>query len=259
MELAGRLRSVWQLIPGHAEVKPSDTTLLLTRPRPASERFAAELEAALGPFRRTIVSPVLRIVPTDRFPEVPDRAALAFTSENAVAIAAASMPPAGRVAYCVGDRTAAAAREAGFDAVSAEGDAVALADLIVTRPPGAEIVHLGGAHQRGDLVERLAGAGLPARRLAIYDQAPAELDAAARSALAGECAVIVPLFSPRSAELLSGQACGARAPLYIAALSPAVATAWSGPAPVALAVADHPQASALVAATGRLLAAAPGA
>jgi uroporphyrinogen-III synthase len=66
--------------------------------------------------------------------------------------------------------------------------------------------------------------------------------------------VIAPLFSPRSAALLSGSALqGVRAPLLVAALSPAVAEAWSGPAPAALEVADRPEAAALLAAMERLM------
>ncbi len=240
-------------------MKPSDTTLLLTRPAPAATRFAAELEAETGAFALTVVSPVLDIVPRGAVPDLPDGAALAFTSENAVALAATQRDPGGRRAWCVGARTAEAARAAGYDAVTAGGDAGALAALLFAQPPAGEIVHLSGAHQRGDLAERLSEAGLPARRVVIYDQVPRPLSPAAGKALKGPRPVLVPLFSPRSAALVSSGAAAARAPLLVAALSPAVAEAWKGPAPRGVAIAERPEAGALIAAIARLLAATPGA
>ena len=239
-------------------MKPSDLTLLLTRPRPAAERFAGELQAVTGPFAEVIVSPVLQIVPSGAFPDIPHTASVAFTSENAVAIAEGRLAP-GRRAYCVGDRTAEAARQAGFDAISAGGDADDLAALLAAQPPAGEVVHLSGAHQRGDLAERLAAAGLAARRETVYDQAPAPLSRAARGALAGPRPVLLPLFSPRSAVLASAEAQVARAPLLLAALSPTVAAAWTGPEPAATATAAHPDAQALVGTIVRLVAAVQGA
>jgi len=191
---------------------------------------------------------------------VPEGAELAFTSENGVAVAAPHLGGTGRRAWCVGDRTAAAARAAGFAAASAGGDAAALAALIGRARPAGEIVHLSGRHQRGDLVARLARAGLRARRVVVYDQVARPLPQPARAALAGGAPVLVPLFSPRSAALLSDAvAPGVRAPLLVAALSPAVAAAWDGPGQGALAVAERPEAEALLAAMGRLLARRSGA
>ncbi|MEE4120911.1 MAG: uroporphyrinogen-III synthase [Paracoccaceae bacterium] len=238
---------------------PTDITLLLTRPRPAALRFAAELEAATGPFAATVISPLLDIVPSGPFPRVSAEAALAFTSENAVAIAASRLAPAGRRAWCVGTRTAEAARAAGFDAVVAGGDADALVALLLAERPMGEIVHLAGGHQRGDLAERLAAGGLTARRAVIYDQAPVPPTAEALAALGGPRPVLLPLFSPRSAALAAAMAEGAAAPLLLAALSPAVARGWGGPAPMALVTASRPESEALIDAISSLLAAAPGA
>ena len=237
-----------------AEVNPSALTLLLTRPEAQARRFAREAEARLGPFGQVIVAPLMQIVPLEPFPPVPDGAELAFTSENAVAVAAPRLGGTGRRAWCVGDRTAEAARAAGFDAMSAGGDAAALAALIARSGPAGDILHLSGRHQRGDLAAQLAQAGLTARRLPVYDQAARPLPKPARAALDGPAPVLVPLFSPRSAALLSQEiARGARAPLLVAALSPAVASAWTGPGPESLEVAERPDADALLAALARLV------
>lgn len=51
------------------------------------------------------------------------------------------------------------------------------------------------------------------------------LTPAARAALSGSAPLLVPLFSPRSAGLMAPEIANARAPLHIAAMSPAVAEA----------------------------------
>ena len=74
--------------------------------------------------------------------------------------------------------TAAAARAAGFAARSADGDVDDLAALVIAahRPGAGAFLHVRGRHAAGDLVGRLAAAGVPARAAEIYDQAPRPID-----------------------------------------------------------------------------------
>ena len=240
-----------------------NVTLLLTRPEPAARRFAAEAAEALGPFAEVIVSPLQRIVPCAPLPALPPGAALAFTSENGVAMAvAAGLADAERGvprrAWCVGARTGDVARAAGFDAQVAGGCADALLRAILADPPRGPLVHLSGRHQRGDLAERLRAAGIDARRVEAYDQQPADLTAAACAALACPRPVLAPLFSPRSATLLAERLPPPpHAPMLLAFLSPSVAAAWTGPAPAAARTAATPDADALCAALRALLAPRP--
>ncbi|RDW11747.1 uroporphyrinogen-III synthase [Paracoccus thiocyanatus] len=212
--------------------------LLLTRPEPASRRFAADL-AHLD--LEVLISPVLRIVPVAH-----DAARLAaarglvFTSINAVPAAGAGR---GRPAICVGPATAEAARAAGFDATEGPGDAARMMPMLDGLGQGW--LHPHGAH---------VAKALPVPDMVVYDQLPEPLDAAARAALAGTAPVILPLFSPRSAHILSGQSAGARAPLWLAPISPAARDAWQGPA-ARLAVAPTPDAEGVLSAIGQLLAA----
>jgi uroporphyrinogen-III synthase len=71
--------------------------------------------------------------------------------------------------------------------------------------------------------------------------------------------VLLPLFSPRSAALASEMAGDAAAPILLAALSPAVAREWAGPAPVAAETAERPVSAAMIGAIANVIAAAPGA
>ncbi|MEO1681610.1 MAG: uroporphyrinogen-III synthase [Pseudomonadota bacterium] len=233
-------------------MNPSDVTLLLTRPETGGRRFAAEAQAQMGAFGAVVLAPLQKIVARLPFPTLPDEADLAFTSENAVRVAA-SAGVTGRKAFCVGSRTADAARAEGFDAESAGGDAVALANLIAARASGRRVVHLCGAHQSGNLAERLTAQGLVARRVTIYDQERLPLSNEAQSALNGPRPVLAPLFSPRSARLLADaiREADAPAPRLVAHLSAAVAGAW--PLPARAVIATQPDAPALIAAMERVL------
>lgn len=212
---------------------PEPPILLLTRPLAGSRRFAAQA-AGLG--LRCVISPLMRIEPVAH-----DSARLAaakglvFTSEHAIAAAG---PGRGRPALCVGDRTAAVARAAGYDVTEGPGDAVGLAPL-ARGLVGEGWLHPGGRHLAAEL-------GVPA--MVVYDQLPAPPDDAARAALTGTAPVLLPLFSPRSARI-AGDAVAALAaggtplaPLLLAAISPAAARAWTGPVPRALRVAGRPSA-----------------
>lgn len=188
--------------------------LLLTRPEPASHRFAVEA-ADLG--LEVVISPVLRIVP------VPHDAArlqaakgLVFTSENAVPFAGEGR---GRPAICVGPRSAEVARAAGFDAVAGPGDAVRLMPLVSDL--GAGWIHPHGTH---------IAKKLPVEGMAVYDQLPVAPNAQALAALGGTRPVLLPLFSPRSARLFAEAAKHARAPLWVAPISAAAWESWAAPA-----------------------------
>lgn len=234
-------------------MNPSDVTLLLTRPARAAERFRNEVETVLGAFGQTVISPLVEIRPLPITEEVAPDALLIFTSENGVA-AVSDVGVTGRRAWCVGARTAEVARAAGFDAQAAGGDSAALVSALLEEDPSDEIVHFAGEHHRGDVVESLRAGGLTARRIAVYDQAALSLTSEAGRTLASQRPVLAPIFSPRTARLLSREAReGVVAPLFLAHLSPSVASAWDGADPRASCVAHRPDAQGMIAAMDRLL------
>ncbi|QXI62811.1 hypothetical protein CP157_00495 [Paracoccus marcusii] len=209
--------------------------LLMTRPGDDSERTAARIGADV------IVAPILQIVPVDHDGAALARApGLVFTSAHAVASAG---PGRGRPAICVGERTGQVARDAGFAVIQGAGTADSLVPLIAASP--VPLVHPHGRH----LAQRLAVPGV-----VVYDQQPQPLTARARAALMGARPVVVPVYSPRSARLLAGMAAGARAPLWLVAISDAAAAAWTAPA-ARRAVADQPSGRAMDAAIRAMLAA----
>jgi uroporphyrinogen-III synthase len=227
--------------------------VILTRPAAQGDRFAADLRARFGDAVQVILSPLIApVFPSVTVPDG-DFRAVVLTSETG-AQAAARLPGVPRRAWCVGDRTAAAAQALGFEAQSAAGDADALVGAIVAAGEAGRLIHLRGRDSRGEVAARLTAAGLPTAEVIVYAQAAQPLTDAARAVLQADAPVIVPLFSPRSAQLFA--ATQPKAPLFIAALSPAVAAGLGDLRCKMVAVADHPDAKALLQALVPLIAAA---
>lgn len=195
--------------------------ILLTRPAPASARFAARIAGA-GLAAEVMVSPLQEVRFLDWRAPGPQPDALVLTSQNGVE--AARRAGLSGLAYCVGAQTAEAARAAGFRAVSADGDARALAALIAAARPG-RLWHLRGQEAAGDLAGALRPAGIDLREIVCYRMSPTPLSDAARAALGASRDVLLPLFSPQSALRAAEAMAGAAAPVTILALSPAVARA----------------------------------
>ena len=215
--------------------------ILLTRPRPQAEAFRRRL----GNGAEVLISPVLEIVSLPLVADPASYAGLIFTSQNAVRAAASQAALAGMRAWAVGRRTAAAARAEGLRVTSADGTADDLVALLARARPAGRLLFLRGEHSRGQVAERLNSAGIETDSEVIYRQEERPLSARALAALQGARPVILPLFSPRSARLLSHQAQGAGAPLHLVAMSPAVLAAWEGPAPASARTVERPEAEAM--------------
>lgn len=142
-------------------------------------------------------------------------------------------PPKGMKAWTVGDATAAAARNAGFSVVNAGGNVDDLIPLVVAERPSA-VLYLRGVHVATDIGARLETHGIRLQEHVVYEQPSQQATGEARALLAGGELVIIPLFSPRSARIVSDWVSGASAPIEAIAMSDSVALAWGGPASVAV-------------------------
>lgn len=190
-------------------------SILLTRPEDASRRFAAQLQERLGPVE-VVISPLLHIRPLIGRVDPEEAFAFIFSSAQAVRFGVPGMR-----CYCVGDATAAAARAAGMDAISAQGDAQALIRRILADAPAGPLLHIRGVHSRGEIAQTLTQAGCPTREILAYDQQVHPLTGQAQALFSGDSPVIVPVFSPRTAQALS-QAGSPGPKVFATALSPAV-------------------------------------
>jgi uroporphyrinogen-III synthase len=224
----------------------TDPILLLTRPETAARRFLAELEVAAGRHLRAVISPLLRIDEmTPPRPATPP-AALILTSERG-ALGAARMGYAGLPAWCVGPRTAQAARAVGLEPRAGGGTAETILAAILAAPEEGPLLHLRGDHQRGDLPARLRAAGRDCGDAVVYAQTACPLSAEARALLDGAVPVVAPVFSPRSAALLA-ECAPVAAPLALVAISAAAARPLA-PLGGVVTRATHPEAIAMIDAT----------
>jgi len=216
-------------------------TLIITRPAPDGARFAAAFTGV-----QVLLSPLQRIDPVDVLCAAKG---VIFTSTNGVAQAERLGMTSGP-AWCVGDRTAQAAKAAGFDAVSAGGDVENLLKLILSANPEVSLAHIRGCDARGDLAPRLRAVGIDCVDCIAYNQTPVPMTPDALRAINGRESVIIPLFSPRAATLLLGQV-RLKKNVTLIAISKTVASVLGNHRAV---LADRPDGPAMLAASKHALA-----
>ena len=258
-----------QVTPADGPDNPGDSlpdprpTLLLTRPSAASARFAALFRARFGTDWPTVIAPLMQtrwLTPDNAGPDMckPQGSDLVFTSETAVAAWCRLTADRGARAWCVGPRTAEAARQAGFAATEGPGTAQGLARAIAGARPDNGLTWPSGRTVATDMVGVLRDHGLVLRRLVVYDQTALPLGGEAISLLAGRAPVLLPLFSPRSAELAARALEGRTTPIWLAAISPPVAAAAAALGADRQMIAAHPDADGLLGALAALIAPAQG-
>jgi uroporphyrinogen-III synthase len=177
--------------------------LLVTRSQPNAARTAAAVRA-LG--HEPIVAPLFEIeILSEVDPDNGPWAAILLTSANALWGAAAFLwrgDGHGVPVFAVGERTAQAAREVGFTAVtSAAGDVDALAALVAARlKPPARLLYLAGEERAGDLAGALRAKDFVVDTVQVYCTVAVEtLPPEAAAALGGAIDGVLH-FSRRSAE-----------------------------------------------------------
>lgn len=194
--------------------------MIVTRPEPQGAEFALAVCDAWDAPIEIIFTPLLKIVPVSVTDDLSGVGAVIFTSVNGVAQATRLGLLPGIVAYCVGERTASAAADAGFAPIAGPGDAEQLTKFILSQCPKGGLAHIRGRHAQGNIAQALTGAGLTCRDVIAYDQLAQPLSDAAQQALQGQNPVVVPLFSSRTCTIFK-QGGPFSAPLHIVAISAA--------------------------------------
>jgi uroporphyrinogen-III synthase len=202
---------------------PSKPVLIMTRPQAQARRFVADCAARLGWAPTVIDAPVIEIVALDTGAESAEYAGVILTSANGAELAP---DYSGKRLYCVGKSTAAAARARGGMIFLSAENADDLVAQITAKPPQCPLIHFRGEHARGYIAKRLCSAGIETHEAAVYAQHALDLPPAAIVAMAGEAPAVLPLFSPRSADLVGRAVDRIGRGLSVIALSPAVALAW---------------------------------
>jgi uroporphyrinogen-III synthase len=188
-------------------------TVLLTRPRAASENLADELRR-LG--YTCVIEPLLAIEPLNTPPPVTpaEICAVMITSANALEAGHGLAAFFDLPCFCVGARTAARARNVGFShAQGASGDGVLLASFITATLAGSRdsaILHICGQDIDSGVQEELARRGYRVVPWPVYAARPVArlTDLAARLLREGKIDAVT-VFSARTAETLKALLQGA--------------------------------------------------
>lgn len=230
--------------------------MLVTRPEPEAGETAARLRAL---DIEAVVFPLLsyRTLPTS-LPEPRGFAGLALTSAGALrALAERGQIDRyhGLKVYAVGDRTAEAARAAGFgDVTSAGGNLADLVDLLAHAGLKGPILYPAAKHQSGDLAKSLAPFGVMVVTARVYEMIVADglPDGLLASLAAGEIAAAL-FYSRRTAEAFVEKAVDFHLPrsvktrLGMLCLSEQVAEPLVEARFVRVGLADHPSEDAMMA------------
>lgn len=178
--------------------------------------------------------------------DLPDCEGIVFTSETAVAAVARLCGDRAALAWCVGPRTGAAARAAGFRTMEGRGTAEDLAREIARRRPAGPLFCPLARDQAFDMQKALALARIDTLAAVVYAQEPCPPTAEALRLMAAAAPVILPLFSNRSAGLAVAAFRGHRAPLLVAAMTVGIAEAARDLDAERVTVAASPDTAALI-------------
>jgi len=177
--------------------------LLITRPEKSAKILSDKLRAN---GHETVCSALLEIV----FNETTDLdlkgvQAFVVTSANGLAGLVKVTENRDLPLFAVGDKTAKAAKYAGFKTVlSADGDVAGLGDLISQNAAidKGTLLHAGGARVAGDLGSQLEVAGFSYRREILYDAIEAEKFSSETFSIVSEDKLDgILLFSPHTAKV----------------------------------------------------------
>jgi uroporphyrinogen-III synthase len=151
-----------------------------------------------------MIEPLLDIIPVENAQvETEGAQGILVTSANGIRALARLSPRRDLAVWAVGDASARAAREMGFNRVeSADGDVDSLAELVAARtdPQGGALLHAAGTVVAGDLSGRLAALGYAVRRQILYQAVTASsLSDCLCEALREGALDLALFFSPRTA------------------------------------------------------------
>ena len=224
----------------------SDTLpeIILTRPEKEARDFGDRILSRL-PEVKIIISPLITIKYTQPKVDLTAFDGIIFTSSNGVEAIKGLELPRNMPCFAVGPKTAQKAAQLGFLASQGPGNADGLITLILSRPRVGRLLHIRGEHTRGNISTRLTNAGQICEHIIAYKQETLSLTTEALDAFKGGKPLILPLFSPRTAQLLITQ----NVPLehsYMIALSEAVAEPFKGFNLSSLTVAEAPNSDSML-------------
>ena len=178
--------------------------ILLTRPHDQALSFSENL-VRLGVISKNIlVDPITKIEGVDVLYNFSSVRGLLITSANAVAYLPAALVGSKLPTFCVGEATTRAALKQGLMAQHSATTAQGLYNVLSGRFLEGPLLHLRGTHTTIDFEAYLRDTPIEVQNLIIYQQIAQDLEPATYTLLRGMVPFVLPIFSPRSAELLCG-------------------------------------------------------
>lgn len=147
----------------------------------------------------------MAITPVGSLPDTTNFQALLFTSINGVKAFVALGDSSNIPCYCVGKRTAAAAREAGLNAISADGAAADLIALVANdlNPTDGPLLCVRGEITAGGVAKKLVECGFTVKSEVLYQQKSCDFSPETQQAMAKGEVNVLPLYSPLTARRLA--------------------------------------------------------
>lgn len=216
--------------------------ILMTRPEGSNAPFVNRIAPDLRRYLQVLTSPLIVIESLKPVDDIGLDDAAIFTSGHGVANAPAGK---GRLAYCVGERTANRAKLAGWNAQFAGTDAESLIEGLRQIAPDKALHHFHGVHVRVDVADKLQKIGFAVSHSTVYDQVLQPLTNQALTAIFGEVPVLVPLFSPRTAKHFA-ELVSASANTIVFAMSAAIAEECKAVGFSRICIAAEPTAQSMV-------------
>jgi len=172
--------------------------ILITRPLEEAKAFAKPLQ---GAGYETMIEPMLTIEPVaHQAHTLKGFGAVIFTSAHGVQfwkMAAGN----GIKAYCVGEATARAAANRGYEVINADGNAASLIEILKRNRPGTRLLYIRGQHGAYPVTDDLKAAGFDIEEIIVYNAFLTEfLNPICLEALKKGQIEAVTFFSKRTAE-----------------------------------------------------------
>ena len=234
-------------------LEPDRPTLLLTRPQAQSQRFAVDFRARFGDDWPILFAPLTQLKFHDALIDRQGIGDIAFTSQNGVAGFNRLTKDRNLRAWCVGDKTADAARVAGYDTATGPGTAKGLVDRIIADGAVRRILYPRADDIAFDMSKYLKTAGIETVEAIVYSQMPCPPTTDAAALLVGKAPVLLPFFSRRAVDIFRQNYPETRAPILVAAISATVADATDQMAKAACIVARYPDSDHMLAALAELM------
>ncbi|MZR23942.1 hypothetical protein GQF03_16530 [Sneathiella chungangensis] len=180
--------------------------ILITRPEPDGSRLARILKK-MG--HETRIAPMMHIETFgDRKIDADGAQALLITSANGARALGPALKERKIKVFAVGDATAEAVRQEGFnDVAAAGGDVHSLAAKVVAdaKPEDGRLIHVAGSEVAGDLSGMLTEKGFQCERVVLYEALPVtSLETRIVKEIKAGAIPAALFYSPRTAAIFAG-------------------------------------------------------